>query len=595
MTVLTERLPDEQRPDAPVDDQPSSARGLRWRRLSLATLAPYAIAVVSTLYFFRRTLATGLLPGNAGDARWTVSVYEHWFEVWQGDEAIRGIPFFFPMDQTLGMSDAFLMQGQLHAAARVLGLDPVVAWASATIGMYLIGALGFALLSSVVLRSTVFRCLFVVLVCLSYPITVMIGHPQVAGFMWVSWIFAGAVLVGDRSRGRLGVYLLIVVPPLLVLSSWYAAILGVLTLVTLAAFLALLTPGAVLRGWLVRAMGTLAGSVRPWYGWLACAGGVALWSLAVWVYLPARNVSPPGEWEEVPLYSPHLSDLFNASSSGGGIWARFYEAAYDAASFNHERALGYTPLLAVAMIIVGTAALRRLALFGGSTAERATQVVLSTAKVCVAGLLTVATLAMTTVVDERGTSLYRVLWEFVPGFDSVRSPFRIQLVLYPLALFVVVAALEAWVLRARRSTERAEVRSGRWTLRSVSAAVIAGLVSLGVLVEMQRGTELKWSAADLAAPELRAQIPAIQENCEVFVLDTREYPDGTPTWKPAVDAVMLSMLAEVPTADGYSRAAPKGHPGFAAPPEAMTAWMRGQGYGGSVCVVSTTDVEVVAS
>ena len=127
---------------------------------------------------------------------------------------------------------------------------------------------------------------------------------------------------------------------------------------------------------------------------------------------------------------------------------------------------------------------------------------------------------------------------------------------------------------------------GRW--------VVATLLAVGVLVEMQRDTELHWSAADVAPSALLTQVPAIQRSCPVFVLDTTAYPEGTPPWKPAVDAVMVSMVAEVPTADGYSRAAPTGHPGFAAPPDALTAWMRTEGYGGKVCVVSPSEVRTVA-
>ena len=59
---------------------------------------------------------------------------------------------------TLGMSDAFLLQGQLHALGRLLGLDIVSAWTAANVGTYLLGAIGVAALSGLILRPIAFRC-----------------------------------------------------------------------------------------------------------------------------------------------------------------------------------------------------------------------------------------------------------------------------------------------------------------------------------------------------------------------------------------------------------------------------------------------------
>jgi hypothetical protein len=584
-----------QRDGRPSDVSPQ-ARLIPWNgRAAITTLAPYAMAVVSTVWFFRRTLATGMLPGNRGDARWTIAVYEHWFEVWQGDETLRTIPFFFPTENTLGMSDAYLVQGQLHALARVLGLDHVGAWTASTIGIYLVGALGLAFLSTLTFRSAPFRCAFVALSCLSYPIMAMIGHPQLAGFLSVSWIFAGAILLFRHADGKLGVYLLILTTPLLVLSSWYAAILGWLTLLTTGGFLVLVTPSDLLKQSLSRFRSNLRASLRPWRGWLAWVGSAALWGLAVWIYLPARHSSPPTKWEEVVFYSPRLSDLLNAAGDGGGVWGPLYDAVYDSAVFNGERELGFTPLLLSAMLIAGGAGLRRLAVASAEASTGPSRSRLSSAAMCVAGVFTVLGLAMITVVDDAGRSLFRLLWESIPGFDAIRAPFRIQLALYVLAIFVVMIALEAWLLRRPRDFSRYEAFSfrraragllGRW--------IVAGLVSFGILVEMHREVALHWSAADLAPPELVAQIPTIRDSCGAIVLNGNAYRDETPIWEPALSAVMLSMLAEVPTPDGYSRSAPIGHPGIGARPAALIAWMRAEGYDGNVCVVSpTAPLEIV--
>jgi hypothetical protein len=564
------------------------------RHAAVVGLAPYAIAVASTVWFFRGTFITRRMPGDTGDARWTVAIYEHWFQVWQGDEALRTLSFFFPTANTLGMSDAYVAHGQLHSIARALGLDHVAAWAASTIGVYFVGALGLAFLSSLVLRSTLFRCAFVALSSLSYPITVMIGHPQLAGFLSLSWLFAGAVLLFCHGS-KLGVYLLILVTPLLVLSSWYAAILGWLTLVATAAFLAILTPSALLRASLSRFQTGVRASVARWYGLVAWAGSAALWALAVWIYLPARHISPTTDWVEVVSFSPRLSDLLNASAHGGGVWAHVYNAVY-AGPFNGERELGFTPLLLSAMLFAGGAGLRRLAVesTGGLSARSRTR--LSSAAVCVVGVSTVLGLAMITVVDDAGHSAFRLLWELVPGFDAIRAPFRIQLVLYPFAIFVVLTALEAWTIQRSHDGKQHNAvlfrisragLLGRW--------IVAGLLSVGILAEMQREPALHWGAADLVSPDLVAQIPTIRESCGAIVVDIEGRMYAAPARDRALDAVMLSMLSDVPTPDGYSRSAPIGHPGIGESPAALIGWMREEGYDGNLCAVSPNELTIVAA
>ena len=56
-------------------------RSLRMQA-SIGRLAPYVTAMLATLWVFRRALFDGELPGNVGDARWTVALFEHWHRVW---------------------------------------------------------------------------------------------------------------------------------------------------------------------------------------------------------------------------------------------------------------------------------------------------------------------------------------------------------------------------------------------------------------------------------------------------------------------------------------------------------------------------------
>src|SRR5713101_1772341 len=105
------------------------------KHTSPSSLLPYLAAIAASIYYFR-DLFHRRLPGDIGDGRWTLSVTEHWYQVLRGRDSIREPGFYFPAKHTLGMSDAFLFQGLLHAAVRFLGFGPISAWAAANVGTF---------------------------------------------------------------------------------------------------------------------------------------------------------------------------------------------------------------------------------------------------------------------------------------------------------------------------------------------------------------------------------------------------------------------------------------------------------------------------
>lgn len=542
--------------------------------------APFVAAVVATLWFFRQTLAAGTLPGDQGDARWTVALAEHWYSVWRGEAAVREVGFFQPVDATLGMSDPFLLQGQLHSLARVVGVGPVGSWLLAHAVMYLVGALGVAALSRRVLDGTVSQVLLVLAAGLSYPLVVQMAHVQVFGFLWTSWLLL-AVLelhrpIGPRRR-RLAFATLALVPPLLAVSSWYALALGGLVLAALGAAGALVAgPGAARRA-VGEAVSAAWAIVRTPPGLAAAALGVVGWAAAAWIYVPARGVLPATTWSEVARYSPRPSDVINASMAGGGLWAGWYRSAFDLRDQTGEEALGFTPILAVALVAAGVVALAlRVRRPSGDRSSRA-------AGAALAAWLTVAAVVVL-FVQVGGNSLFRIPFELVPGFDSLRSPFRVQILLYPLAVFAVLKAVEA--VAAARGPAGAAGRQ-RWALALVPPVVLGA-----VLVEMHRTPHSRWRPDELLPAHLDPLVDDVAGSCGSLVVV--EEPGPQPLWEGSVDASVLSALTGIPTPQGYSRGWPVGHPGPAVPPEPLLGWLRDGGFDGDVCLISTGGVDRVA-
>lgn len=100
----------------PTGDRTATRRRDRWM-----AYFPFA-AVLATAWVFR-AVRGGRLPGDLGDARWTIGLHEHWYRVWSGQESIRDLHYCCPLPNTLGTSEAFLVQGQIWSwfYARVPG------------------------------------------------------------------------------------------------------------------------------------------------------------------------------------------------------------------------------------------------------------------------------------------------------------------------------------------------------------------------------------------------------------------------------------------------------------------------------------------
>jgi hypothetical protein len=559
-----------------------------------ARLAPPLTAVLSTLWFFRWSFVDRSLPGDIGDARWTTAITEHWYRFWTGAEALRDVTSYFPEHGTLGTSDAFFFQGQIHAVARVLGAGMVEAWLIAQVVTFLVGALGVAALSMVILRDTWSRVAFVALTCLSYPVLAQTGHVQTYAYLSVSWLFVGLAAIhrGTSARGvRGGLVLLAVVPPTLALTSYYALVLGMMLVASLGVFGALLTPRRQLETTIRRDCERVWAALRTPVGVAAAVVGLLLWAFAVWIYLPARGLLPDPTWAEVTPYAPRWSDLLNASGGGGGIWGPLYDSVFSG-PVDFERTLGFTPALFVSFLAVGLHMVRSIAL---RSEREPLDPGLPGRRGLIAAWFAVFAVLFTLLIDEQGLGLFKLLWDHVPGFEAIRAPFRAQLLLYPVATFVVVRGVEmaarGW--SARNAPTRQGAATARW------ATALGGLLALALFVEMQRPAEFWWTPEQLLDSSLRAQAQEVEERCDAFIvtdLPTATDPDQKvrvgPVWVRTIDAVVLSALTGVPTPQGYGRAAPVGHPWVEGDAPSLVRWMRSEGFEGSVCTVSRTGVDV---
>jgi hypothetical protein len=441
------------------------------------------------------------------------------------------------------------------------------------------------------------RIAFVVMVCASYPVLIDVIHVQLIGFLATAWVVVGAHDVVTQRHVARGVVLVLLVPPLIALSSWYAAVLMLVVAAAFLSFLLLLTPfrdlprrvaEAVRSRWNsvrrrpVDLVGTAVATVLALVGWVAVA----------WIYLPAKRLLPPPVWAETTIYAPRWSDLANASGGGGGVWAQFYEQLLPPGSVNYEQARGFTPILFVAFMLLGLYQLRRVAVTEPvPSPERRPG-----PRALAAMWLAVLAISFLIVVDERGLSLFKPIWEHVPGMDSIRAPFRVQILGYALAVLVVLRSFELVMTRGQRARRArksdppsgpAERRRSAWW--RPASAMVMGVVVVAVFIEMQRPVVAIWNADDLIEPGLAAQLGPVSSKCDAVIVlkDTPSESDVA----NEVDAVVFATLSGVPTPQGYSRADPAALPRIQGDGGQLISDMRKLGFTGQVCRVSSTGLQ----
>ena len=121
------------------------------------------------------------------------------------------------------------------------------------------------------------------------------------------------------------------------------------------------------------------------------------------------------------------------------------------------------------------------------------------------------------------------------------------------------------------------------------AAALGCALAAAMVVEMQRPPDFRWTRRDLLEPALFASVDEVRSDCDAFVVSETSPSDFM--WTREIDAVILATLSGVPTPQGYSRGVPRGHPGVGADADSLVAWMRAQGFEGTVCDVSLSGVE----
>lgn len=299
--------------------------------------------------------------------------------------------------------------------------------------------------------------------------------------------------------------------------------------------------------------------------------GIMAWSGALFVllrpYLVAARELPPRPWTDILLLLPRPRSWFAAPT--GSLWARLGDVFPPDTPlvWEHRIFLGAVPCLLGAAAFLSTRDLREDGRF------RRPLILATLGAVLVLGALSlripVKTLGLT-VGGERieYLTLWRLVYDFVPGATSIRAVGRIWTVMLPFLLVGGLLGFDALLGRIRSAGRRT------W--------LTAFLVALGVAEQCQGGLP-SFDKLGYRASVKKARESLSGSGCDAayFHLDR-----SMPFYASQLVAMWAGLEANVPVVNGYSGNFPRGYPD---PTRSMTeaelsTWLS-QAPRGRFCVV----------
>jgi hypothetical protein len=479
-------------------------------------------SIISTLLISWPVIFGSKLFGDLLDARFTIVINDHWYQVLSGQRSFTNVGFYSPTSNQLGYSDGFFATGLLAVPMRFLGASALESWVISNFILMVICFYFATILVSKILSNNLYGFLVTVLFATSYPFIAQMGHLQTVGYLLIFPIlfFAHQIYVENKNQFK-SFFVLIIMMQILALTSWYAFVFVVsLAFLCLGVYTLFIGHRSVVDS----AKQVFASTQSDLKSKPVTKKIVSLLSLFVlpilWlrIYAVGFNQVSYKDYMEFVFYAPRWGDLFNSVNQSWGLQAKFNEKTGQSVSQTFERALGITPIL---FILITFMTLQII-----SSRNR----IESNAKKIVLTLLVTAILpSLIVVTDEAGHSFWRFIWELVTPLRSIRVPFRIAVYTTWILVFLVFYVM---------------VKSGmkRWAFFLVFSILI---------IDTWRPIPASWSSEELISKNGQAvEKTLIRENCDNFFLNPSE--SNQAKWLTQVEAMVIANSLGLETVNGYS-------------------------------------------
>ncbi len=501
---------------------------------------PLTLYVAGFLVFFRWQIFSDfdLVFGDRGDARFVAFIHEHVYRWLHGGTALLSPPFFFNQTKTLGYSDAFLLDQFIYAPLRLFGAEPMLAVSLIAV---ILSSIAFLFLYLFLRRldiSVPLASLAALIFTFANNLYLKSNHLQHFAVYYIPVIvYCGLLAMRDVHRRPSRAYLLAAFAAglygLLFSTGYYMAWffgLGLLIFTPIAAFIAW---PAVRAWWSARPTRVLG------LGLVASLSFLAALSIFAAIYGPVLATGAVRSFSDYLIYAPTPIDLVNVGRQNL-VWSGLIRGLHlirDNRLDNGEVSIALTPV--VQILVASSAVLAfRPGLWPANDAGRLSRaLVIAGASVCVLFyLLTVKT---------HNHSLFRVLYDVVPGAKAIRVGFRGMVAANLFAVTAIGLTFDRLV-RLSLQQSRKSLRLGRLgALTAVLALAAIEQVNLSQRTILSRDFERQHLAAVANHPR----------ECLSFYVAPQA---GRAPFEVQIDAIMVAQAQHLPTINGYSGLLPPG-------------------------------------
>jgi hypothetical protein len=498
------------------------------------------VGILGTAAWHRPLLVSGFdrIPGDRGDARANVYLVEHWYQVFRGHAEALSPSMFYPVKGTIGYAETMFVHAVPYSGLRLAGMDMFSALAVPLVLFnFLNYAACFFLLRRVLCLSVVASVAGAMFFAFNSPRFNHAGHygyqasfflPLVIAYV-VRFVQRRANLTQRQAFGFLAIAALslalqFVVSPY---QGWFFAFWSFLFL--LIVFLVRSTRGVAVE--IVRRF------------WPAIAGGALVLMIGLFplilVYMPVAVSVGPRPYRLVDELTPDVWSLFRMGDRNY-IWGSLSAAisrAHPLFSTELNVGIGLVPslvLLALLLWALGT-------IVKESRATESVQAASFAALILATALF--YAIAMKYV---GGSSPWTLVYRFVPGADGLRAIARHVLVLaLPMSI--------AFAVVLHRALQTISARPTALARRALTAALLA-TAAFGIVEQFGRSPGFSAREELSRLDRLAASLPS---QCAVFY--TAAAPVRAPVkYEEQIDAMLVSVMRDVPTVNGYSGHVPPG-------------------------------------
>jgi hypothetical protein len=498
---------------------------------------PIALYVAGALVFFRWQIFSNfdLVFGELADTNDVAFLHEHIYRWLCGLADFLSPPFFFNVTETLGYSDAFLLDQIVYVPLRLLGTESLLA---ITLTAIVLSAVAYFFAYLLLRRffdvSVPLASLAALIFTFPNNLYLETFHPQCFAVYYIPIIaYCGLLAVSELHERPIRAYVLAAFTAglygLLFSTAYYIAWFFGLGLLICAPIAGYMTWPQLRTWWRIhppRVFGLML---------VAAIGFIAALSVFVIIYAPVLAIGAKRDFAEYLNDAPQLIDIVNVGTNNI-IWSGLIRALRlinDDRLADPELSIALTPVVQVLLLASAILAIRPR-FWPASDLGRISRAFV------IAGVGVWALLYLLTI-KTNDVSLFQLLYAIVPGANAIRAGYRGMVVANLFAAIAIGLTLDRLI--------QLSLSKPRTLMRSRRLCALTALVSLAAIEQVN----LK-QASEISRKFEQRHLSAVGRP----PLDCRTFYVAAEQDSVQEDGMRIAQAQNLPTINGDSGLIPPG-------------------------------------